>query len=136
MKFTPYLNFGGNCREAFEFYAQTFGGKVEAMMPFEGTPAAEHVPADQRNQIMHACLSIGDATLMASDCFGGMYEKPKGMSVSIHFKDAAEGRRVFDALSQGGEVVMPFEPTFWSAGFGMVNDRFGTPWMINCEPAG
>ena len=136
MKFTPYLNFKGDCKEAFEFYAKTFGGTIDAMMPFEGTPAAEHVPPDQQSQIMHACLSVGDQTLMASDCFGGMYQKPSGMSVSIHFDTADEGRRVFDALAQGGEIVMPFEPTFWSSGFGMVTDRFGTPWMINCQPAG
>lgn len=133
MKLIPYLNFDGRCREAFEFYEQLLDGKIEAMIPFEGTPAAEHVPAGARDSIMHARLVVGDDALMASDA-PDRYQEPKGFHVSINVTDSAKARRVFDALAEKGTVEMPFEKTFWAAGgFGMVVDRFGTPWMINCE---
>jgi PhnB protein len=133
MQLTPYLTFNGQCEEAFRFYEQCLGGRIEAMMPHEGTPAAEHVPAEWRNKILHARLVVGDAVLMASDAPPDRYEKPKGMSVSLGLTDAAQAERIFQALSEGGMVQMPLQQTFWAARFGMVVDRFGTPWMINCE---
>lgn len=134
MKFLPYLNFDGTCAEAFRFYEKVFNGKIEAMMTFEETPmAAEEGMDGWQGRIMHACLSVGDSLLMASDSPVGRYEVPRGLWVSIGLKEVAEGERVFRELSEGGQVVMPYEKTFWSPGFGMVNDRFGTPWMINVE---
>lgn len=144
MQFTPYLNFDGDCAEAFAFYARLFGGIVVHQATFgEMPPSADMPPLPEaaRSRVMHAHLKIGEQSLMASDTLPAMpgqpddtcggYRKPQGMWVSIQVADAAEGRRVFDALVQGGEVTMPFEPTFWSPGFGMVTDRFGTPWMVN-----
>ena len=81
MKINPYLNFNGDCEEAFKFYEKTLGGKIEAMMPHGETPAAEHVPKEWHSKIMHACLIVDDIMLMASDAPPGMYNKPQGLYV-------------------------------------------------------
>ena len=133
MEVNPYLNFKGQCEEAFTFYAQTFGGTIEAMIPHAGTPAAEHVGPDQQEKIMHARLKVGDAVFLGSDAPIQQYEKPAGFFVSLGIDQPAEADRVFGALQEGGQVVMPLERTFWAERFGMLIDRFGTPWMINCQ---
>ena len=135
MQLIPYLYFNGQCEAAFKFYAQCLGGKIETMMSNAGTPAEEHVPAEWRQKILHARLTVGDAVLMASDAPPGHYQKPQGFSVSIQIKDPAEAERIFNALAENGTVRMPFEQTFWALRFGMLVDRFGIPWMINCEKA-
>jgi PhnB protein len=133
MQLNPYLLFNGQCEAAFKFYAETLGGKIESMLTHAGTPAEEHVPAEWRDKIMHARLTVGDQVLLASDAPPGRYEQPKGFSVSIQLKDKANGERIFKALADGGTIQMPFEKTFWASGFGMCVDRFGIPWMVNCE---
>jgi PhnB protein len=133
MQLNPYLLFNGQCESAFKFYAQTLGAKIDAMMTHAGTPAEEHVPAEWRDKILHARLVLGDQVLMASDAPPGRYERPQGFSVSISLNDLAKAERVFKALAENGTVQMPFEKTFWAAGFGMCVDRFGIPWMVNCE---
>lgn len=135
MELTSYLNFNGQCEAAFKFYEKALGGKIEAMIPHEGTPAADHVPADWRKKILHARLVVGDQALMASDVPPDHYKKPQGFSVSIDVKTPAEAERVFRALEEGGAVTMQLQQTFWAARFGMIVDRFGTPWMINCGQA-
>ena len=135
MKVTPYLFFSGQCREAFEFYAELLEGKVEAMMPYGGSPAAEHVPADRHKLIMYAYLTLGDQALMGSDEGPDDYKKPQGVRVSLHFDTPEECDRVFAELAEGGTVAMPIEETFWSLRFGMCTDRFGVPWMVNCSQA-
>ena len=105
------------------------------MMPHEGTPVAEHVPAEWRNKILHARLTVGDQVMMGSDAPPGRYEEPKGFSVSVQIKDPAEAERIFQALAENGKVQMPIQQTFWAARFGMLMDQFGIPWMINCEQA-
>ena len=133
MQLNPYLTFNGQCEAAFKFYEQCLGGKIEAMMPHAGTPAEEHVPVEWRDKIMHARLAVGDGVLMGSDAPPERYEKPRGFSVSLQIKDPAQAERAFHALAEGGAVQMPIQPTFWAARFGMLVDRFGTPWMINCD---
>ena len=133
MHLNPYLLFNGNCAEAFKFYEETLGGKIESMFPYTGSPAAEHAPPEWGDKIMHATISFGDQKLMGSDAPPGRYEQPKGMSVSIGLNDRDKGERIFNALAAGGTTIMPFEKTFWAAGFGMCTDRFGIPWMVNCE---
>jgi PhnB protein len=128
----PYLFFDGNCEEAFNFYAKLFGGKINAMMPHEGTPAESSVPPEWKKKIIHACMSIGETMLMASDAPPAHSQKPQGFSVHVGVDSAAEAERIFSALEQGGKVSMPLQPTFWAERFGMLIDRFGTPWMINC----
>lgn len=136
MRLNPYLVFNGECEAALTFYAECLGGKIEAMLPHAGTPAEAHVPAEWRDKILHARMSIGDDVLMASDAPPGRYEQPKGFSVTLQITDPAEAERVFHRLAEGGTVQMPIQQTFWAARFGMVVDRFGTPWMVNCQPAG
>jgi PhnB protein len=133
MQLSPYLRFNGQCEAAFKFYERSLGGKIEAMMTHEGTPAAGQVPADWRKKILHVRLVVGDQALMGSDCPPDRYEKPQGFSVSLDVKTPAEAERLFLALAEGGTVQMQLQQTFWAARFGMVVDRFGTPWMINCS---
>jgi PhnB protein len=133
MSVNPYILFNGNCEEAFKFYARITGGKIDAMMPHAGTPAESHIPAEWKDKIMHARMTIAGSLLMASDAPPGRYNKPQGFSVSLQVKTPAEGERIFNALADGGKVNMPFQKTFWSPGFGMLVDRYDIPWMINCD---
>ena len=136
MQLNSYLHFNGQCEAAFKFYAQCLGGKIDAMIPHEGTPAADHVPAEWRNKIMHARLTIGDQVLMGSDALPAHFQKPQGFSVNIQIKEPAEAERIFHALGENGKAtIMPIQETFWAARFGMLVDQFGTPWMVNCEKA-
>jgi PhnB protein len=133
MRFSPYLNFSGQCEAAFKFYAKSLSGKLENMMTYAGSPVESHVPPDWRQKILHARLSVGDQILMGCDAPPDRFEQPKGFSVAIQIKDPAEAERIFEALAEGGTVRMPLQQTFWAARFGMLVDRFGTPWMVNCE---
>jgi PhnB protein len=135
MQLNPYLLFNGQCEAAFKFYERVLGGKIEAMLPHEGTPAAEQVPPQWRKKILHARLSVGDHVLMGSDAPPDRYEAMKGFSVTIGVNDPKEAERIFHALAENGTVRMPIEKTFWAERFGMLVDQFGTPWMINCEQA-
>jgi PhnB protein len=104
------------------------------MMTFGETPAAEHVPKEYHDLIIHTCLKVGDQMLMASDTTP---DRPtpgmSGCSISLNVDSIAEAERVFKALSDGGKVEMQLEATFWAARFGMLVDRFGVSWMVNCE---
>ncbi len=133
MQITPYLNFNGNCREAFEFYERTLKGKIQMMMPHAGSPAESHTPSEWRDKILHASLAIGNALLMASDVPPENYKQPEGFAVSLNLGDVSEAERIFRELSEGARITMPLQPTFWAARFGMLTDRYGIPWMINCE---
>lgn len=113
MRVNPYLLFDGNCEEAFGAYAEIFGGKIVAMMPFEGSPAGEKTPADWRKKILHARLEFGDNALMASDAPPGRFQKMQGMSVTLNVGDPAEAERIFDGLADRATVTMPLGETFW-----------------------
>jgi PhnB protein len=132
MRMNPYLTFNGQCAEAFKFYEQVLGGKITFMMTWGESPMAEQFP-NEGHRIMHATLAVGDAQLMGADTPSDRYEKPSGISISIHIKDKAEAERTFNALAENGIVQMPYQKTFWAEGFGMCADRFGIPWMVNCE---
>jgi PhnB protein len=101
--------------------------------PHAGTPAENHVPAEWRDKIMHARLTAGGDVLMGSDAPPDRYEQPKGFSVTLQMQDPAEAERIFRELAENGTVRMPLQETFWAVRFGMLVDRFGIPWMINCE---
>ena len=135
MRINPYLIFNGTTEAAFKFYERVLKGKIIAMMPFGETPACEHVPADFRDKIMHASLEVGNQRIMASDNNPAFpYDGIKGTSVALHFTEVAEAERVFNELSDGAQAVtMPMQETFWAVRFGMLTDKFGTPWIINCE---
>ncbi len=134
MRTTPYLMFNGDCKEAFEYYATSLGGTIEMMQTHGDSPAKAHTPPEWHDKIIHARLTAGDIVLMGSDAPPAHQEKPQGMWVSLQVDKLAEAERIFGALANGGQVRMPFGKTFWAAGgFGMVVDRFGTPWMVNCD---
>ncbi len=140
MKIVTSLSFQGQCREAFEFYADVLGGKITAAMPYgdavAGMPAAEE---KHRTWLMHCWLDVGDQALMGADMdveWAPNIGKPKnGFDVTLHTGDMAEARRWFDRLSEGGNVIMPLGETFWSPGYGALIDRFGIPWMVNVIPS-
>ena len=132
MQLNPYLLFNGNCEEAFKFYEQTLGGKIESMMKHGGSPAEKNVPPEWHDKILHASMKVGDAVIMASDAPPGHYSQPQGISVSLSLEDTAKGERIFNALAENGTTQMPFGKTFWADGFGMCVDRFGIPWLVNC----
>jgi PhnB protein len=133
MKTNPYLSFNGNCADAFRFYEKVLGGKISALMTWADTPMAKEVPAETRSQIVHARMQIDDTVLMGGDAPPGRYEAPKGITVTITVEQPAEADRIFAALSEAGTVTMPIQETFWAQRFAMFTDRYGTPWMINCE---
>jgi PhnB protein len=132
MQLSAYLNFDGQCEAAFKFYEQCLGGEIQMMMRYGESPMAAQVTPESRNKIMHVALAVGDGVLMGSDAPPQRYEKPQGLFVHIRIDNPAEAERLFQALSENGTVRMPLQQTFWAARFGMLVDRFGTPWMINC----
>lgn len=136
MKLNPYLFFDGRCREAFEFYERTLGGTVSFLQTFGESPMASTMPVEAHDRVMHATLQIADQVLQGADAPAGQFTKPAGFSVALHLDDVAEGDRIFSLLAEDGEVQVPFQATFWAEGFGMLIDRFGTPWMINAGQAG
>jgi PhnB protein len=134
MKINPYLIFNGDCRDAFTFYAKSLNGQIELMMTFGESPAREQVPPNCLDLVMHTRLLVGDQAIMGSDTTP---ERPvngmSGCSISLNVDNVAEAERVFGALADGGSIQMPLEATFWAARFGMLVDRFGVAWMVNCE---
>jgi PhnB protein len=130
---TPYLSFNGQCEEAFKFYEKCFGGKITFSMKYGDSPMAEQAPPEWAKKIMHVTLALGDRVLQGADAPPGQYQKPQGLTVALAMKDAAEADRIFKALEDRGVVGMPLQETFWALRFGAVTDRFGIPWMINCE---
>ena len=133
MKMNPYLSFNGDCEAAFKFYQQHLGAQLGEIFRYRGTPLADQVPADWLDKVMHGSLTIGNQVLMGGDVAPDRYEEPKGFSLSLHLKSTADAKRLFRELSTGGRVVVPLERTFWAPLFGMLVDRFGIPWLINCE---
>lgn len=140
---TPYLSFGGNTREAFAFYEQALGAKIETMMSYADMPAhaapdagCDDGGAPVGDGIMHACLALpGGAMLFAGDTPPGRpYEGVKGVMLALQYDSVDQAHSAFHALSQGGQVTMPLAPTFWTKTFGMLTDRFGLSWAVNGEP--
>jgi len=135
MQLSTHVSFNGQCAEAFKFYQKLFGGTIQTMMTYGESPMADHTQPEWRDKIMHTSLLIGETSLMGADAPPDYFEKPSGFAVAIHVKTPEEADRVFNALAENGKITMPIQQTFWSARFGMLVDRFGIPWMINCEQA-
>jgi PhnB protein len=131
MELSPYLNFNGECAAAFKFYEQCLRGKIVMMQTHGESPMKDQVPPDWHDRVLHARLTVGDRAIMGSDVPPATYATPQGMTVSVSVAAATEAERIFNALSENGKINMPFQKTFWSAGFGMLVDRFGTPWIVN-----
>jgi PhnB protein len=133
MHFSTYLFFNGDCSNALDFYEQTLGAKIDAKMTYAGSPSEKEMPADWQDKILHARFQIGDSVLMASDAPPGHYSRPAGFSASVSVNDRDKAEQIFNTLAENGSTTMPFQQTFWAKGFGMCVDRFGIPWMVNCE---
>jgi len=134
MQINAYLSFDGQCEAAFQLYEQVFGGKIEGVFRYEGTPIEGQVPPEWRQKIMHITLGVGQSQIMGADAQPGQSSGPaKRFCMSINLKDTEEAKRIFNGLAEGGQIQMPLAPTFWAAQFGMLTDRFGIPWMVNCE---
>ena len=135
MEVNIYLSFDGRCAEAFDRYARVLGGTVEAKHTWGEAPNAAEMSPDEQGNIMHALLRLPSGVIMGADAPKAWRTKPEGFSVSINVTDEADGKRIFDALAEGGTVKMPFAPTFFGKGFGMLVDRYDIPWMINVADA-
>lgn len=135
MRLSTHLSFNGRCAEAFRFYEQCLGGKIEFSMTYGESPMADHVSPEWRDKIIHTTLIVGDTEVSGADAPPGYFETPAGFSVALHVKEPTEAERVFHALAENGKVTMPIQQTFWAVRFGMLVDQFGIPWMINCEQA-
>jgi PhnB protein len=130
-----YLAFNGNCAEAMRFYERALDGKLEILMTMGASPMAAQCPPESLDRIIHARLALPDGgVLMAGDCPGAMpHEGIKGVSLTLNYDSCAEAERRFHALTEGGQITMPLQPTFWAKTWGMLVDRFGTPWIVNGE---
>ncbi|TFW07152.1 VOC family protein [Oxalobacteraceae bacterium OM1] len=128
-----YLSFNGNCEDAMRFYAQALDGKLEALVRNADSPWAEQTPPEHLQRVMHARLALdGNGVLYGGDCPPVMpYEGIKGMSLTLNYDTIEEAQRAFNALADGGTVTMPMQPAFWAKSWGMLVDRFGTPWIVN-----
>lgn len=129
MQVSPYLNFNGDCRQAFEFYSKATGCPTLAMMSFGETPGMESPPG-WSDKILHARMMIGQTMLMGSDSPPGRQSTLGGFGVSLNVDSDADAERIFKALSEGGEVTMPMDETFFASRFGMAKDKFGVMWMV------
>ena len=132
MQVQPYLFFDGRCEEAITFYREVLGAQLDMLMRFKDSPEppADACAPGSEDKVMHASFRIGESVLMASDGQAGGQPEFKGFSLSLNLDNDAEARRVFAALSQGGNVIMPLDKTFFAEAFGMVADRFGVSWMV------
>ena len=135
MQLSTHLNFNGQCEAAFKFYEKVLGGKITFRMTWGEMPGAEEYPPETHKLIMHTSLTVDGQVLMGADSPPGRYQEPKGITISVSYKDRDESERIFNALAEDGKITMPFDKTFWSAGFGMCVDQFGIPWMVNTEAA-
>jgi PhnB protein len=134
MNLNAYLHFNGNCEEAFKFYEKAFGVKTIMKMSYgEAPPGGGPTPPGFEKKIMHTRIQVGNTMLMGSDAPPERFHKPQGFSVNIDCQKPEEADKVFQALSDGAQIVMPIQKTFWADRFGMLIDKFGTSWMVNCE---
>ena len=131
-----YLAFNGNCADAMRFYEKALGGKLEVLMSGAESPMADQMPKEFAHRILHARLALpGGGLLYAGDAPADVpYEGIKGVSITVDYASVAEAEKVFNALAGGGQVTMPMQPAFWAKRWGMLIDKFATPWIVNGEP--
>jgi PhnB protein len=131
-KLEPYLSFDGNCAEAFGFYEQVLGAKIEGLTTY-GARMPSCAPSDA-SKVMHGVLHLGSQVIRASDRTSEQpYEAIKGCWLSLDYATADAAKEAFASLSEGGKITMAIDKTFWASAFGMVIDRFGVPWMVSCN---
>jgi PhnB protein len=129
----PYLNFNGNCEDAFKFYQKVFGGEFATVQRFKDEPNTKHSPSDAE-KIMHVSLPLGNGfILMGSDRPPAMGPGKMGenLSLSINAESKKQADELFNGLAQDGRITVPIGETFWGSYFGMVNDKYGVQWMVS-----
>jgi PhnB protein len=130
MKLYTYLNYGGNCRQAFEFYVEHLGGRITGLTTHGELPDATHVPPDWRNAVLHARMEIGETMLLGADVPPERFQPMRSAYLTLILDSSAEAERIYDLLKEGGQVFMAMEETFFAHRFAMLRDRFGTSWML------
>ena len=133
MKWYPHLVFNGQCEAAFRFYERCLGGRIVVMLTWADSPMAGDAPEGFGGKILHATLTVGDNMLAGSDSLPGQYQQPQGFHILVGIGAPVEAERIFNALAENGTIAMPFQKTFWAAGFGVLTDQFGISWEINSE---
>ena len=126
----PYIAFKGNCRQAIEFYKSALGAEVLFTQTVGDSPMSDMGPAEN---IMHCTIKVGDSTIMMCDDPSPEAAGNGNISLAIGLNDPARAKQLFDNLANGGSVAMPLDKTFWAEAFGMVTDKFGVKWMVNCD---
>jgi PhnB protein len=133
MKLDFYINYKGNCKEAFRFYEEHLGGKITMMSTFRDMPDAANIPEERKDEILHARIEIGGAVVMGADIQGA--EPMRSAYLTLRVESAEETERIYTLLTDGGEIFMKMEQTFFASRFAMLRDRFGTSWMLLHEEA-
>lgn len=133
MKLYTYLNYGGQCREAFRFYEQHLGGKITVMMTHGQNPSGSNVPTDWTDAILHARIELGDTVLMGADIPPDRFQPMRSAYMTLMLDSVSEAERIYDLLSEGGQIFMPMQETFFAVRFAQLRDRFGTSWMLLLE---
>ncbi len=133
MRLNTYLNYGGNCRQAFEFYQEHLGGKITMMMTHGEMPNPAGVSPDWKDAILHARIDLGETELFGADIPPDRFQPMRSAYLSLRVDSTGEAERVYSLLADGGQIFMPMQETFFAFRFGMLRDRFGTSWMILCE---
>jgi len=135
MRLYTYLNYGGNCRQAFEFYAQHLGGKITFITTHGELPNASQVPAEWRHAVLHARIELGETVVLGADIPPNRFQPMRSAYLTLMLDSIDEAERIYALLTDGGEIFMPMEETFFAHRFAMFRDRFGTSWMLLYERA-
>jgi PhnB protein len=130
VKLYTYLNYGGNCRQAFEFYAEHLGGRITMATTHGEQPESGKVPPEWKDAILHARIEIGDTVLLGADIPPERFQPMRSAYLSLMVDSIDEAERIYRLLSEGGEIFMPMAETFFAHRFAMLRDRFGTSWML------
>ena len=130
MKLTTYLNFGGDCAEAFKYYEKHLGAKMGMLMTFDQAPGAQNLDPKAAKGVLYAQIKIGDTEVMASDVPDGRYQPTRSSYLCIHVENDAEAERIYKALTDGGEIFMKLQETFFAHKYAQLRDKFGVSWMV------
>jgi len=130
MHLHTYLNYGGNCAEAFKFYEQNLGGKITMMMRHGEAPDQSQVRPEWKHAVLHARITIGDAEISAADVPPDRFQPMRSAYLSLSVDTIQDAERIYALLSDGGQIFMPMEETFFAVRFAMLRDKFGTSWML------
>ena len=130
MQLHTYLNYGGNCEEAFRFYEQHLGGRITFLMRHGEQPSPGNVPPEWNGKVLHARMNLGGTELLGADIPTERFQPIRSAYLSLTVDSVGEAERVYALLSDGGQIFMPMEETFFANRFAMLRDKFGTSWMV------